>query len=64
MSTNLGDHSTLMSICAVLVERQGGTATISQAELDGVAYGRLLEGTDEDGNCLIKFEGVPNKLTN
>ena len=56
MSTNIGNPAVVKLLLAVLVKRLGGEVTISQADIDAVAYGRLLEGEDQTGACIIKLE--------
>jgi hypothetical protein len=45
-----------MIALAVLVERLGGQALISQADIDRIAYTRLLEGWAENGSAVLKVE--------
>jgi hypothetical protein len=44
---------------AVLVDRLGGEVIITQADIDKVGYGRLLEGWTESGSAVLRY--VPLK---
>jgi hypothetical protein len=56
----LNDASFCRTVIAILVSRDSahldGITSITQEDLDAVAYNRLLEGTDENGNLLLKVE--------
>lgn len=47
----------LMLVVAVLVDRLGGEVEITQADIDKIAYGRLLEGENTTTGALaLKLE--------
>jgi hypothetical protein len=46
---------TMVAIC-VLVAKLGGKATITQADIDTVAYTRLLEHVQTDGSIELEMQ--------
>ncbi len=55
------DNIPIMIALGVLVDRLGGEVLISQADIDKIAYGKLLEGWAEDGSVALKL--VPMKVS-
>jgi len=41
---------------SILVKRMGGVVTISQADIDGVAFNRIHEEHMSDGTLRLRFE--------
>lgn len=63
MTPMLSDGNFSKCVIAALVRRLGPEdISIFQHELDEVAYGKLLEGVDENGNFLLRF--VPAEQAN
>lgn len=59
MMGRLDDPALCRLIIAVMVKRWGdasGIVSISQAEIDAVTYGTLLDGFDENGSLLLKVK--------
>jgi hypothetical protein len=55
--THLDCGVPLMIILAVLLDRLGGEASITQTDIDKIAYGRVLEGeVIETGALALKLE--------
>lgn len=58
--SNFEDPQLAKLICAVLVNRLGGTVIISQTEIDHVAYGILREDACEHGIELMFIQRQKN----
>lgn len=52
--SNLSNPKLALIVIASLVKRLGGNVTITQADIDAVAYGRLIE----DGSLVLKLQEV------
>lgn len=55
MTTPLDDPTVKMLVIAILLKRLGGKATITQADIDDVAYNRILEEGHGDGSIELRF---------
>jgi len=55
VTTTLQNLPAMLAL-AVLVERLGGEVLISQADIDKIAYTRLLEGWAENGSAVLRVE--------
>lgn len=52
---DMKDPETLMIVIAVLVNQRGGQVSISQQDIDEIAYSTLLEGHDLEGNKILRL---------
>lgn len=50
--------SFMMILVAIFVHKLGGSITITQADIDEVAYGRLVEEGFTDGTVKLTLEGM------
>jgi len=56
----LNDPDLTTILFAILVKRLGGDVTITQADIDDIAYGRLVETVElEDGTIQFVLETKP-----
>lgn len=62
----LDNHTLALLVISILVHRAGGSVTITQADVDSVAYGRLLEAMDvAPGSPLeLVYESRANSTAN
>jgi hypothetical protein len=49
------DQTVNMLVVAVLVQKLGGAATITQGDIDQVAFHRLLESPTSDGSICLEL---------
>jgi hypothetical protein len=55
MQSNLNDPKFTTIIFAVIVKKLGGSVTITQADIDEVAYNRLEEKGNMDGSLEFRL---------
>jgi hypothetical protein len=53
--SSFNDRGFTINLFAILVRKLGGKVTITQADLDDIAYCRLFEEGFEASNVLIEF---------
>ena len=59
--SNLNNPGLRNILFAIMVKRLGGTAFISQADIDQVAYTRLMEKGKSDGSIEFRLIETPRQ---
>lgn len=54
--SNLNNPNLTTILFAIMVKRLGGRVEITQADIDDIAYNRLLEDGREDGSIEFRLE--------
>lgn len=55
MRTHLDNPDLRTVLLAIMVKQLGGTVTINQDDIDGVAYDQLIEKGNEDGSLTFTY---------
>ena len=55
MTSHLDDRTTRILIAAALVKKLGGKVSITQDDVDEVAYNELIETGEEDNSLTFTF---------
>lgn len=53
--SHLNDPNLTIILFAILVKRLGGNVTITQADIDDIAYGHMVEEGHEDGSLSFQL---------